>query len=149
MLGNKESAMIKWQRVHEIDDLMNVEDIDWSSACSQLKNSEELHYAVTLFNWDDGVDFPLLVLNRPECDLGTIMYMFEMIDEEPECQKFDYYDFEEDIKMFSIKLRKKWESKGYPAKISHDGSPGEELNAEWKSRFSHYEVYPDEKPSDA
>ena len=60
--------MIKWQRVHEIDDLMNVEDIVWVSICNQLKNSEELHYAITLFNWDDDIDFPLLVLRRQECD---------------------------------------------------------------------------------
>ena len=141
--------MIKWQRVHEIDDLMNIEDINWAEICCQLKNSEELHYAMTLFNWDDGVDFPLLVLKRSECDLGTIMYMFEMIDEEPEVQKNNYYDFEENVKIFSIKLRQKWESNDYPSNISHDGSPGEELIAEWKSRYSHYEVYPDEKPSDA
>ena len=141
--------MIKWQRVHEIDDLMNVEDIDWVETCELLNDSEELHYAMTLFNWDDDLDFPLNVLKRPECDLGTIMYMFEMIDEEPDHRKFDYFDFEENIKKFSIKLRKKWEGKDYPMNISHDGSPGQELNAEWKSRYSHYEVYPDEKPSNA
>ncbi|MGB1238586.1 MAG: DUF4274 domain-containing protein [Pseudomonadales bacterium] len=139
--------MIKWQRVHEIDDLMNVEDIGWHEICGQLKNSEELHYAITLFNWDDGVDFPLCVLKRAECDLGTIMYMFEMIDEQPEVQKMDYYEFEEDVKMLSIKLRKRWASNDYPSNISYGGSPGEELVAEWKSRYSHYEVYPDEQPS--
>jgi len=139
--------MIKWQRVHEIDDLMSVEDIDWIEACGELKNSEELQYAMTLYNWDDGVYFPLLVLKRPECDLGTIMYMFDMIDEDPEIKKLNYYDFEEEIKTFSIKLREKWENDDYPSNISHDGSPGEELVTEWKSRYSHYEVYPDEKPS--
>ncbi|EKE77796.1 DUF4274 domain-containing protein [Gallaecimonas xiamenensis] len=141
--------MIKWQRVHEIDDLMGSEDISWIEVCRRLKNSEELHYAMTVFNWDDGVDFPVLILKRPECDLGTIMYMFEMIDEEPEVQKIDYYDFEEDMKMLSIKLREKWASNDYPSNISHDGSPGEKLVAEWKSRHSHYEIYPDEQPSDA
>nr|WP_086940540.1 DUF4274 domain-containing protein [Thaumasiovibrio occultus] len=141
--------MIKWQRAHEIDDLMCASEIDWAEIAHQLKNSEELHYAITLFNWDDDITFPLRVLKRSDCDLGTLLYMFEMIEEEPDVPKLNYREFEQEIEQLSLALRQKWQGGHYPAAISHNGSAGEELIVEWKSRYSHYEVFPDEKPSDA
>ena len=142
--------MIVWKRAHEIEDEINKENGSSKSLCDFLLNGEELHYAMTLYNWDDEYTFPILVLNRKDCDLGTILLMFEMIVEDPEQIKTDYDDvYEKDLKEFSLFLREKWNEKNYPENISYEGSPGEELIIEWKRRYTHYGTYPDENPNGA
>ena len=56
--------MIVWKRAHEIEDEINKENGSSKSLCDFLLNGEELHYAMTLYNWDDEYTFPILVLNR-------------------------------------------------------------------------------------
>lgn len=42
----------------------------------KLKTSEELHYLVKNWNWDDGDEIPKKVLYHPMCDKGTALMIY-------------------------------------------------------------------------
>jgi hypothetical protein len=77
----------------------------------KLDSTEELHYLMKSWNWDDGNEIPKLVLNHYKCDYGTALMVYWMFDP-------DYYyelhsknkipDFQQDdfetLKMLENKL---------------------------------------------
>ncbi len=64
--------MITLKRDKEIENYSYNEDLKPDAIVSSLKFSEELHHSFSYYNWDDGFEFPSLILQRLDCDLGTI-----------------------------------------------------------------------------
>ncbi|WP_305952161.1 DUF4274 domain-containing protein [Emticicia oligotrophica] len=62
--------------------LENSDDEDAELTKIQLKNfeklstSEELHYLIKKWNWDDGYEIPQKVLSHPLCDKGTALMIY-------------------------------------------------------------------------
>lgn len=46
----------------------------------KLNSSEELHYLMKSWNWDDGNNIPFLVLSHLKCDYGTALMIYWMCD---------------------------------------------------------------------
>jgi hypothetical protein len=46
----------------------------------KLRSSEDLHYLMKSWNWDDGNNIPSLVLSHPKCDYGTALMIYWMCD---------------------------------------------------------------------
>jgi hypothetical protein len=42
----------------------------------KLSTSEELHYLIKKWNWDDGYEIPQKVLSHPLCDKGTALMIY-------------------------------------------------------------------------
>lgn len=43
---------------------------------TEIKNSHLLHYYAMHYNWDDGLEIPVAILNNKFCDLGTALLLF-------------------------------------------------------------------------
>ncbi len=75
--------MISFERNQVIENYFYNEDIDWKSIVSDLINSEEIHNSLSFYNWDDGFEYPTFIIQRPDCDFGTLRLMFDLIEMDP------------------------------------------------------------------
>ncbi len=113
--------MITIERDREIAALFSVDNPHWISVVSELKNSEELHHSFSYYNWEHGFDFPSSVIDRSDCDLGTIRMIFEHIQMDPVHfiteKELEKYPIE--MKPFYQTLCQKVESKTYTSSIKY------------------------------
>ena len=144
--------MISQDRNRAIENLFYgdlAESSNWRSIVDQLRNAEELHHALSFYNWDDGFELPQLILERPDCDLGTIMFLFELVGSDPEDPQCEFAEYEADLAAFVAKLVARHRRCDYTQSISHAGSSGEELIVERAPGPSHYDVFPEELDGEA
>lgn len=55
-------------------------EMDYNEAVryiSEIKNSKLLHILAGNYNWNDGFDIPLAIINNKHCDIGTALMIFE------------------------------------------------------------------------
>lgn len=120
--------MITYERQKELKELFDSSGEDWQRVVDSLVNAEELHYSFRLYNWDNGFEFPTLVLEREDCDLGTIRMIFDhlQIDHVAPISEEELAKYPLEMKPLYNSLCSKVTSKDTPTTIKY----GDELTRE-------------------
>jgi len=61
------------QTIHE---LLEGDPAKWMASITGIQTSEELHYILSCYNWDDGYEVPMAIARNANCDLGIAVELF-------------------------------------------------------------------------
>jgi hypothetical protein len=104
---------------------------------------EEVHYALSCYNWDDGIEFPRALIYHPDCDRGTALLLFWRFSPD----SYTHYQREDPESADSaarekftllVRLMEKYES-GFYTEESICFDPADDFGYNWPSELKEKE----------